>query len=80
MTDKKVSLMLTCTDDEGCMVWFEPWGAEHFLARGDVFHVEIRGEGSGEVEVTHSTRGLSVSTWPGGDFSVRNAAGKELPT
>lgn len=79
MTDEEhVTLTLASGDAKGCKVSFEPFGAEHVLAKGDFFYVDIRGPGPGEVELLHLPTGLVVVAWPGAAFTVKNRAGAVL--
>ena len=80
MSEKLVCLEITCVDEDKCVVSFEPWGAAYDLAPGDVFYVEVKGPGSGILQILHDPSGISVWTWEGGKFTVRNEAGTALPT
>ena len=74
----RVKLSLTCIREPSCVVSFEPEGAQHELVAGDIFHVEIVGSGSGEVEIVHRPHGLSVWAWGGAETTVHNKAGNRL--
>ena len=53
VSEKQVISSLTCTEDEGCSVWFEPDGTEHHLARHTEMPVEISGPGTGIVGINY---------------------------
>ena len=76
--DKRVVLVLTCIEADDIAVYFEPEGSEHRLKLGDVFRVEISGPDTGEVEVAHSPKGLSVWAWSGAVTRAWDRAGDEL--
>ena len=77
---KTVRLLLTCLNDDQCVVAFEPEGATHTLRSNDVFTVLISGPGDGEVEVSYDDEGITVHKWPGADFHLTNRRGERLPT
>jgi hypothetical protein len=77
---KRIVLTLTCLDAPAVTVWFEPEGAEHTLARGDWFHVEITGRDHGDPEISHVPDGLIIGAWSGAATRVWNKAGDELQT
>ena len=80
MRSKEVRLLLTCLVAPNCTVAFEPLGSVHTLNQDDIFHVEIFGPGSGEVEVSYRPDGISVGAWSGADVRVRDKSGSELQT
>lgn len=77
---QRVVFTLTCADSSGCLVSFEPEGAEHTLPANDEFRVEMEGAGSGIVDITHLPGRLIVGAWSGADTRVWNRAGVELAT
>jgi hypothetical protein len=77
---KVVSLLLTCLDGDECQVAFEPEGAVHTLKAGDAFRVEVKGVGSGEVEIGFVPNGITVVAWDEATTVVRNRAGSHVPT
>jgi hypothetical protein len=71
-------LTLTCLNVEECIVFFEPWGSEHVLRRGDVFVVRSDAIAKGGVEVSFVGSGLSVCFSTDDDVTVTDKSGAEL--
>lgn len=71
MTDdeKIVRLVLSCVQVESCSVIFEPFGTEYVLEDADEFHIEVKGPGSGELIVWYGPGAISITPWPGADYS-----------
>ena len=77
---KRIVLTLTCLDAPTVSVSFEPEGAEHTLARGDWFRVEITGPDDGDPEISYIPDGLIIGAWSGAATRVWNKTGDELAT
>lgn len=80
MDEHRVVLTVTCIDTPSVVVSFEPEGAQHRLAAGDWFKVEMVGPEGGEPEISYLSDGLIVGAWSGATTRVWNKAGDELPT
>ena len=73
-----VKLELTCLDAASCEVAFEPEGTVVTLKREDVISVEIRGPGTGILEVSHRPDGISIGAWSRGDSFAWDKSGRQL--
>lgn len=73
------SLQLTCLDGDQCSVYFEPWGTEYVLLRGDVFHVETEALASGDVEVSYVSDGISLAFSADVPIRITDSTGRNLP-
>ncbi len=80
MAEHRVAFTVTCVDAPSVVVSFEPEGAQHQLAAGDWFKVEIVGAEGGEPEISYVPDGLIIGAWTGARTRVWNKAGEELPT
>jgi hypothetical protein len=72
------SLALSCLDGDECVVYFEPWGSEHALAKGDVMRIETTALNNGAVEISFVGNGISVCISSNDEIRVVNGAGREL--
>ncbi len=71
-------LTLTCLTGRQCSVYFEPWGTEHILVTGDMFHVESPALASGDVEVSYVDGGIALTFTADVPVVVLDGAGKLL--
>ena len=76
--DKSVRLIVTCLRAAECKVAFEPEGAILTLMSGDVFTVDVKGPGTGVIEVSYWPDGISINAWSGGDTFAWDKAGNKL--
>ncbi len=72
------SLIITCLEGDACQVYFEPYGSEHTLIRGDAFPVEPPPSMLEPVEVSYVAGGISVMVLSEALPRVTNKAGAEL--
>jgi hypothetical protein len=76
-----VRLVLTCIDTPSCEVRFEPEGAVATLFEGKPIEVEVRGPGTGIIEVSYLPDGINIVAWSGADTFARDeATGKRIET
>ena len=71
-------LLLTCLGAEQCTVYFEPWGSEHVLKRGDVFNIRSGALAKGQVEVSVVPNGISVCFSSDDEVIVTDKSGLRL--
>jgi len=69
-------IKLTCLAGNECMVYFEPWGTEYVLARGEVFEVSSAAFSTGDVEVSYLAGGISLAFSSDADVTVTDGAGR----
>jgi hypothetical protein len=60
-------------------VHFEPTGAMYALPLGEWFDITLSGEGTGLVEVFHSSSAIVIGAWPDAETSVLSRTGAQLP-
>ena len=72
------SLTVTCLEAEQCNVYFEPWGSEHILKRGDAFSVRSGALAKGKVEVSFVLNGISICFSSDDEVVVTDKSGKRL--
>ena len=73
------NICLTCIEGEQCMVYFEPWGTEYVLSRGDVFQVSSSAFSTGDVEVSYAKGGISIAFTSSAPITITDKAGRILP-
>jgi hypothetical protein len=71
-------LTLTSLERE-CKVYFEPWGTEHVLREGDVYHVATWGLAEGRVEVSYVADGIMIGFTSDHEVNVTDSAGRDVP-
>lgn len=76
--DPSVRFIVTCLGAAECIVAFEPEGAIHTLSKGDVFTVEVKGPGSGVIELSYEPGGIIICAWSGGDTFAWDKEGNKL--
>lgn len=72
-------LILTCIEGDECLVYFEPWGSEHILRKGDAFTVRTLAIATSNVEISFVKNGIIVGISSDAPISVTDNQGKELP-
>jgi hypothetical protein len=79
--DHSVRLVLTCIAAASCEVRFEPEGATATLVEGEPIEVEVRGPGTGIVEVSYLPDGINIVAWSGADtFAWEMKTGTRIET
>ena len=72
------SFIINCLEGDACQIYFEPWGSEHTLVRGDSFLVQPAASTVDPVEVSYVAGGISVMVLSDELPRVTNRAGAEL--
>jgi hypothetical protein len=72
------TLIITCLEGDACQVYFEPYGSEHTLVKGDEFLVEPPASMLEPVAVGYVAGGISVVISSETVPRVTNRAGVEL--
>lgn len=67
-------LLVNCLEEDSCKIYFEPWGSEYELRRGDSLTV-LSDE---QVEVSYVTGGISLG-FTADDPTITNARGEAVP-
>jgi hypothetical protein len=78
MSDRP-SLILSCLDRDECVVYFEPWGTEHTLQRGDILRVETDALLKAALEVSLVPRGMSVCISSDDEVRIVDGRGSAVP-
>jgi hypothetical protein len=73
------SLKLTCLEGDQCSVYFEPWGTEYILLKGDVFYVQTEALAAGDVEVSYVNGGISLAFSTDVPIRITDSTGRSLP-
>lgn len=76
--DYAPTIRLTCLTESECVIYLEPWGTEHILARGKVFEVSSTAFATGDVEVSYVTGGISIAFTSDVPVTVTDDAGRTL--
>ena len=76
---KRLTILVSCLDEDQVTIQLEPLGSEHELRSGDHFRVEVEGDWGESIEVSHFPDRISVWINTSADVRVTNSAGKELP-
>lgn len=74
----KRTFTLSCLDENGCSVVFEPLGSEHLLSPEDDFRVELVGPPDDMLEISYSPSCIVVWLEPKTEIRVWNRLGDEL--
>jgi len=72
------SLILSCLDGDECIVYFEPWGSERSLKRGETLRVETDALVKAAVEVSLVPGGISVCVSSDDDVRIVDGLGREV--
>ena len=77
MSDRP-SLILSCLDRDECVVYFEPWGSEHSLNRGDSLRIETDALVKAAVDVSLVPGGVSVCVSSDDEVRIVDGFGREV--
>jgi len=72
------SLILSCLDRDDCIVYFEPWGSENFLKRGDTLRVETDALVKAAVKVSLVPGGISICVSSDDESRIVDKFGREV--
>jgi hypothetical protein len=72
-------ITLTCLEDDQCLIYFEPWGTELVLAKGDEFEVRSAAFATGDVEVSYLAGAIMLGFTSDDEITVTDRAGRRHP-
>ena len=76
--EHRPSIRLSCLDDEKCSIFFEPWGTEHVLLKGDFIFVKSEAFSTGDVEVSYVNGGVALTFTADDDIEILHSSGARL--
>lgn len=78
VSEHQPSIRLSCLDEEQCSIYFEPWGTEYVLLKGDSFVVRSSAFTTGDVEVSYVTGGISLTFTVDDEIEILDSSGARL--